>query len=198
LWCTQFREDEEGIMRRMLIAASVALLGFAGYALADGTIVRWNAVVGLQGHEVDTPNFAALTVGPMLPNQSWIRVEGGKVQLNLDTGQVQIQIQYVSWASHGQGITGNPIGSPLSGYPFQRAGTFVCDSVGRIGGVPQPIQTEAVYLDDTGSLNYKGRVDVPRLCRDYPDQIAFVFGGFNTSHYFAYGAARQLLNSDSH
>jgi hypothetical protein len=182
----------EGVMRRMSVVAAIALLGFAASALAEGTIVRWNAIVGLSGHEADSPN---LVVGDMVPVVNWHWVEGGKAQLNLATGQVQIQIQHVSWAVHGAGINRNPIGNLLGGYPdFPRTGTFVCDSVGKYGG-PISVHTELVYLDANGSLKHHGRVDVPTLCRDYPDQIAFVFGSAGT-RYFAFGAAQQVLNSD--
>jgi len=181
-------------MRKMLFTAAVALLGFAGSALADGTIVRWNAVVGLQGHEGGGPNL--IVGGTFYPNTSWFWVEGGRVQLNLDTGQVQIQIRHVSWAAQGQGINDNPIGSPLNGTPFKRTGTFVCDAAGHHNAFTW-VSTEVVYFDDTtGSLNYQGRVDVPQACRDYPDQIAFLFGGAGTYNYFAYGTARELLTSN--
>lgn len=178
-------------MRRMSLVAAIALIGFAASALADGTIVRWNSVVGLSGQEADSPN---LVVGDMYPLVNWIRVEGGKAQLNLATGRIHIQIQNVTWAVHGAGTYRNPIGNPLGGYPeFPRTGTFVCDSVGKYGG-PISVHTEFVYLDASGSLNYHGRVDVPTLCRDYPDQIAFVFGSAG-NRYFAFGAAQQVLSS---
>lgn len=163
-------------------------------ALAEQTIVRWNSVVGLSGHEADSPN---LVVGDMYPSANWVRVEGGKVQLNLNTGQVRIQIQNITWAIHGAGTDRNPIGNPLGGYPsFPRVGTFVCDSVGKYGG-PVYVQTEKLFLDASGSLNYSGRVTVDDpLCRDYPDQIAFLFGGAGGSRYFAFGAAQQVLTSN--
>jgi len=175
-------------MRRMLLAAAIALLGFAGSAFAQGTIVRWNDVVGLQGHEEGTPNRM---VGDMIPFPYWIWVAGGKVMLNLDTGEVHIQIRNVSWA---QNIPGGPLGAVLGGYPFDRRGTFVCDARGANGG-PEQTQTEVMYLDKTGSVNYQGTVDVLQICRDYPDQIAFVFGGGRT-RYFAYGVAREVIGPE--
>jgi hypothetical protein len=189
-------------MRRMFIALAAGLLLFSGLVQADGpdgqrygesgTIVKWNAVVGLHGQTMDDPQ---LTVGTKTASGVWAWVEGGRVMLNLDTGRFQIQIRRVSWAQTRPGANG-PIGTPLEGYgsSFPRAGTFVCDALGLSGLSPQSTATGPVYFDTTGSVNYVGQVEVPQLCRDYPDQIAFVFGGASAnSRYFAYGAAREVL-----
>lgn len=179
------RSNSLGGIRRMFLAVLV-LLGFAGSALAQGEIVRWDAVVGTQG-EV---NPLAQMVGEFEVSPYLFWVEGGKVMLNLNTGEIKIQIKHVSWASN-PGAT--PIGGPLGGYPIERRGRIVCDARGQHGD-PQTVSTEPFSFDDTGSVDYKGVVDLlPDVCSDYPNQIAFLVTGAETYRYFAYGAARIVL-----
>jgi hypothetical protein len=37
-------------MRKVIVAASLLLFGFAGFVVAEETIVRWNSIVGAQGY----------------------------------------------------------------------------------------------------------------------------------------------------
>ena len=85
-------------MRRMLFAAAVALLGFAGYALADGPVIRWNAVVGVQGSDSLSPDLHV----PRVPAfTGWISVQSGSVTPNLATGRLATDVRGVSRAYSG-------------------------------------------------------------------------------------------------
>ncbi|MDF0533405.1 hypothetical protein KDN34_16680 [Shewanella yunxiaonensis] len=172
---------------RSFSVAALMLLGILGSGLAQSEIVRWNAVVGVQAEE-DSPN---LVVGEFFPSPNWFWVEDGKVMFNLDSGEVDIQFKYLSWASNNPSAQ-SPIGAPLGTYPILRRGRFVCDARGQYGE-PVTVSTETFSLDNTGSANYHGQVEVQQICRDYPDQIAFVVTGANSFRYFAFGAGQLVL-----
>jgi len=177
-------------MRSSRIGVLVVLLGLASSALADGAVVRWNGIVGVHGSEDDSVNMA---VAYFTPAANWIWVDSGFVTLNLTTGQFKIVMRYVSWAANNPAVT-DPIGSVLGGASFSRRGRFVCDAIGHYGDT-QVVETDAFYLDKTGSASVQGSVDLPQICRDHPDQIAFLFGGANSDRYVAYGVGKVVLAS---
>jgi hypothetical protein len=192
------RRIQEGVMRRMLFALAAGLLAFSGLTSVDGphaqpqddkgTIVLWRAIDAL--HEAHSPD---LVVGGIIPLSGWLWVEGGKASLNVHTGRFQIDIKSVSWMGPNY-AAGEPIRAKLDRVGFPREGRFVCDSLGRSGG-PLAIRTDAFYFDDTGSAHVSGVInELPKLCRDYPDQIAFLIGGVGKSNYFLFGTERAVLS----
>jgi hypothetical protein len=168
-------------------------MAFAGSAVADGALIRWNSIVGVTGQDVgqtglQNPN---LTVYDLNPAASWIWVEGGHATLNLGTGQFHFVARHISWANNAL-TASNPIGWVLGSAGFPRQAHFVCDARGAFGG-PLRVSTVPFYLDNTGSVDLAGTVTLPQLCTDHPDQIAFLIGGANRYNYFAFGAGAALL-----
>lgn len=176
----------------LLKAAAAGLLVFAGSAAAQTTIVRWDAIVGVR-----TPNLPAqqFTVAG-IPAGCCVWSEGGRVTLNLMTGQVAIDARDVSRAfASGPAAMGAPVGPGR-----ERKGMFVCDARG-IFGQTTVVGTESFTLDDNGSVNYRGFISVPLACREHPEETVFLLGTLGPNPapddlpaaYFAFGAARKLL-----
>jgi len=177
-------------MRRMLFAVVLALLGFAGSALADGAIVRWGAVVGTQGYE---PGVSPdMSVAGIAPAPFWTWIEGGNVALDVATGRVEINIEHASIASSN---ASTPLGSRMFGATAKRIGIFVCDATATTGDL---VFTEPFYLDETASLKYRGSVALLDSCRQRPDQIVFLFANAGGTRYFAFGAAQSSQRSGGH
>ena len=178
-------------MKSLRLGLLVALLSLAGSAWADGAVVRWNAIVGVQGSEGDSVNMA---VANFTPAANWTWVDSGFVTLNLNTGQFKIVMRYVSWAANNPAAS-EPIGSVLGGANFARRGRFVCDAIGHFGDT-QVVETDVFYLDKSGSASVQGSVDLPQICRDHPEQMAFLVGGANSDRYFAYGVGKMVLAAE--
>jgi hypothetical protein len=176
----------EIVVRWTLIALATTAFGLAGPAIADGTVLRWNDIVGLQGEN-------NLELADLAPAANSIWIDSGFATLDLETGSVTIVVRHVSWNWNNPGAA-HPLGAALDGAPFGRSGKFVCDPFARYGG-PALVETEAFFLDASGSARYQGRVDVPTVCKDYPDQVLFVIGASAKSIYWANDAGRVVLGS---
>lgn len=177
-------------MRWSVITLAAAAISLTGPAWSDGAIVRWNGIVGLQGHESDTAN---LVVGDLSPGPNWTWADSGHATLNLATGDVTIVVKYVSWASNNP-ATSHPMGSVLDGAPFQRSGKFVCYYPEDRHSF-EMVETGPFLLNATGSASYQSRIDLPAVCRENPDQIVFVVGGYQKPNYFLFGSGRVVLGS---
>jgi hypothetical protein len=198
----------EGVMSRLLFASMAGLLAFSGLAWADGssglrhdergTVVLWRGIAALQGHEqiatdsVVAPNLVVGKVNFVDPNPGWYWLEGGKASLNVDTGRFRIEARYVSFSYPTEKA---PIGAILGGAEFAREARFVCNSLGLYdSGASEVVNTEEFHFDETGSINLSGVIhNLPQICHDYPDQIAFLIGGAGKNNYFLFGTGRAVL-----
>jgi hypothetical protein len=146
-------------MRRILMVAAVALLGFAGSALADGPYVRWSRIEGAQATDgVNT------TVGPFFYSGRWRTVSSGHATLNLETGLLAFKFSGVSWAlSYGP----QPLGGPTMLAGSKLIGTVLCNS---------SVWADTPVLVNTvdGALAYSGYLNLPAECRTYPKTVVFL------------------------
>jgi hypothetical protein len=73
----------------------------------------------------------------------------------------------------------------------------VCNSLGQnASGESVVVNTEEFQFDETGSINLSGVIhNLPQICHDYPDQIAFLIGGAGKDNYFLFGTGRAVLTN---
>jgi len=196
-------------VRNILLGSIAGLLAFSGLASADGsygqrhddqgTVVLWRGIAAVQGHEqigidgVFAPNLVVGIANVVYPNPGWYWVEGGKASLNVDTGRFRIEARYVSFAYQTENA---PIGAKLSA-SLAREGRFVCNSLGQnASGESVVVNTEEFQFDETGSISLSGVIhNLPQICHDYPDQIAFLIGGAGKDNYFLFGTGRAVLTN---
>ena len=181
-------------MRRMLIAATIALLGFAGAAWGDGPIIRWEEVVGVQKVLTDvqpdgTKNYKPATVAGIVPSSSWSLTTGGRVMLNLESGFISIDVRGLSQSDHRWQM---PIGETWSKVVV---GAVVCET--NDAAVQYVVHTERFAIEE-GNGAYHGFLNLAELqnCRDRPEGIAFLLRnaaiGYPYGAYTAYGISRAV------
>jgi hypothetical protein len=169
----------------MLLATMAVLMSLVGTAWADPPIVRWDRVEGVIGADL-----TEVSVGPILASGRWRSTGAGRVELNLKTGFLSVRVSGISCAKH----YGNcPLGSmsPRGG----GIATVVCNSTERLGPITW-VNTPPV-VSEAGSFVYRGFLDLPAACRDYPEDLVFLirhpedvppfFGAF-----MLYGAERTI------
>jgi len=184
--------------RTLLLAVAAGLLGFAGAALAQSTIVRWDAIVGVRGYGIEDPTHPQMTVAGI--RASLLHMVGGR----LGHAQPEDRTCGDRRSQHLPGGGHRPGAARCACWARrERKGIFVCDARG-INGQTAVVATGGFLLDATGSINYRGTVTVPQACRDYPEETVFLMGAvppesppdFVPINYFAFGAARKLLNHE--
>ena len=177
-WCAQSPKEKEGIMRRMLFA--VAALLVCGTAWADGSIIRWDQIVGNRGHESD----ANLVVGAYAPSPRWYTVGSGRAMFNLGTGFFSIHLGGASTAWHGPNVLGNSVS-------VMAIATVVCDSRG------DPVEaTTKPFAIDEGKASYTEFLSVPDSCGLNPQEtvllVRFQRAVGDFPFYHLYGADRHI------
>jgi len=169
-------------MRRMLVAAGLVLAAFSGTVLADGPIVRWDRVEGVLGDQ------GTVSVGPIMNSGRWRTTGEGRVELNLKTGFLSVR---VSGTSCAQNYGNCPLGSPTN--PGGIA-TVVCNATERFG--PITWVNTPVVAGGLGSFVYRGFLDLPAACREYPEDLVFLIRHPETPPFFGsfmlYGAERSI------
>jgi len=182
-------------MRRMLVTAAVALLGFAGAAWGDGPIIRWADVVGVQKALVEiqpdgTKVYKPATVAGIGPAGIWNATTGGRVMLNLESGFISIDVKGLSYAEHRWQ---SPIGETQS---KRVVGTVVCET--NDPAVQYVVDTEP-FMVEQGDGAYRGFLDLSQLqsCRDRPEGIAFLLRNAGSvappwGNYTSYGIGRTI------
>jgi hypothetical protein len=172
-------------MRRIFVAAALALAAFSSAVLADETIVRWDRVEGVIGAD-----YMPVQVGPFPASGRWRSTGSGEVMLNLDTGFLSVRVAGISVAKH---YDNGPLGSPT---PIQEGNvivTVVCNSTGRYGPITW---ADATVPGGVGSLNWKGFLDLPTACADNPEELVFLVRHLEGPPFYgafmAYGAERSI------
>jgi hypothetical protein len=179
------REDQEVIMRRILVAAGLVLTAFSSAVLADGPIVRWDRVEGVIGAD-----YMPVQVGPFPASGRWRTTGSGQVVLNLKTGFLSVKVSGISVANH---YANGPLGSPT---PLSKGNvivTVVCNSTERYGPITW---ADATVPGGVGSLNWHGFLDLPTACVDNPEELVFLVRHIEGPPFYGsfmlYGAERTI------
>ena len=182
-------------MRRVIIGTVIALLGFTSAAWADGPIIRWADVVGVQRVLVDiqpdgTKVYKPGTVAGINPGGIWNATTSGRVMLNLESGFISIDVKGLSYSEHRWQ---SPIGETQS---KRAVGTVVCES--NDPAVQYVVDSEP-FMIEQGDGAYRGFLDLAQLqsCRDRPEGIAFLLRNAGSvappwGNYTAYGIGRTI------
>jgi hypothetical protein len=172
-------------MRRILIAAALALAAFSSAVSAAGTVVRWDRVEGVIGGD-----YMPVQVGPFEGPGRWRSTGSGRVMLNLSTGFLSVRVAGISVANH---YPNAPLGSPSPANAGNLILTVLCNSTERYGTLTW---ADVTVRAGVGRLDWQGFMNLPTACVDYPEEIVFLvrhlegppfFGGF-----MLYGAERSI------
>ena len=179
---------ENQTTRRILLTACATALAVAtvhlalvaftpGAALAGDQHIQWSDVRGIvQAQAVVGTGSGAVTGG----GSPW-STTGGHVEVNLDHGSINFEIQGLVLAAS------NSIGTRDSVTVVK--GTLVCDTNGSLTGSSALIDTSLVTLDEQGDAHFNGVVGAfPPECSE-PD-IAFLVRTAGGA-WIAFGAVRR-------
>jgi hypothetical protein len=172
-------------MRRIFVAAALALAALSSPVLADGTIVRWDRVEGVIGAD-----YMPVQVGPFAASGRWRTTGSGQVILNLRTGFLSVRVAGISVANHYDNA---PLGGGPS--PTNKANvivTVVCNSTERYG----PITWADATVAGGGSFSWQGFLNLPTACVDNPEELVFLVRHVEGPPFFGafmlYGAERSI------
>lgn len=172
-------------MRRIFVAAALALAALSSPVFADGTIVHWDRVEGVVG-----ASYMPVQVGPFAATGRWRTTGSGQVILNLRTGFLSVRVTGISVANHYDNA---PLGSPSPTIVGNAIVTVVCNSTERYGPITW---ADATVVGGAGSFRWQGFLNLPTACVDNPEELVFLvrhvegppfFGGF-----MLYGAERSI------
>jgi hypothetical protein len=144
-----------------IVALGAAVIGQT--ASADpADVIRWESVIGIAlGGNIVGVGMGQATGAP----GPWT-AQGGRVRVDLDTGQIDFSTNGLVLAN------GKSIGT--RGAVAQVKGTLVCDTDGSAsGGSSVLVDTSLVELDEQGDAHFSGKVTLPAVCANEPD-IAFL------------------------
>jgi len=172
-------------MRRIFVAAAMALAAFSSAVLADGTIVRWDRVEGVIGAD-----YMPVQVGPFAATGRWRTTGSGRVMLNLHTGFLSVRVSGISVANH---YSNAPLGSLTPRNEGNVIVTVVCNSTERYGPMTW---ADATVPGGIGSLNWQGFMDLPTACVDNPEELVFLVRHLESPPFYGafmlYGAERNI------
>jgi hypothetical protein len=172
-------------MRRIFVAAALALAAFSSVVLADGTIVRWDRVEGVIGAD-----YMSVQVGPFPASGRWRTAGDGEVRLNLVNGLLSVRVTGIAVANH---YGNSPLGSPSPANVGNLIVTVVCNSTERYGPMTW---ADATVPAGVGSLNWKGFLNLPTACVDNPEELVFLVRHLDGPPFFGafllYGAERSI------
>lgn len=151
-------------MKWIVVAAGFMLAAFSSNVSADPPIVRWDRVEGVIGADL-----TEVSVGPIVASGRWRTTGEGRVELNLETGFLSVRVSGISCANH---YANCPLGS-MSPRGGGGIATVVCNSTERFGPITW-VNSPQVVSDALGTFVYRGFLDLPAACRDYPEDLVFL------------------------
>jgi hypothetical protein len=141
-------KNEKEIRMKYMLVALLSLM-FASTAFADGSVVRWNNVVGvITALNVDNP-VNDISSGTF----AWT-TRSGHAQVNLETGKTKFDVR--GFSINGSVFSGTP--GPITAV----TGTLVCDA----GEADEAIlDTDEVSLSPDGHAHFNGTIGpIPAPC----------------------------------
>jgi hypothetical protein len=193
-------------MKKTLLLVCIALLSMMRSAWADGPMITWSQIAGVN----PVPNIVCNdqdgctwdgsykpgSVAGILPSTTPAAIVGGKVRLNLNTGFIYIDVEGLSAAQQNE-LTQSTL---ILGSPFgrDRVGTIVCRRLSLDGlAWEYSVANTPPFPVPDGNGSYRGLLEPSssdlQFCRENPSGTAFLLRGVGSSAaYLGFGIGRTI------